>query len=199
MIIYKTMNGTAGAYGYGHWSMPTQNDDGSWTPGEWMPPVKPRLCNSGYHGCPTLEGVLRNIGPELFRMEVRGECDAGRTKQAWEEARLLSRVETWNERNLRLFAVDCIRLLVANLAQDSELAHACLDVAVGYAEGFVDEVALAAAAGPAVPAMTAWSTARDMAWVAALEGRPTSGWKVPSALLARYLAGEEGPFVEEES
>ncbi len=35
--------------GYHKWSPPTKRDDGTWDAGEWTDPVKPSLCNSGYH------------------------------------------------------------------------------------------------------------------------------------------------------
>jgi len=42
-------NGSSFHGGYFKWSLPTQDKDGKWTPGEWTPPVKPVVCSSGYH------------------------------------------------------------------------------------------------------------------------------------------------------
>ena len=53
MTEYKTMNGTAGAYGHGDYTdyLPKQRADGTWKPGKWLPKETPELCVSGYHWC----------------------------------------------------------------------------------------------------------------------------------------------------
>jgi hypothetical protein len=35
--------------GHFEWSLPIENEDGSWTPGEWTPRIDVKMCNSGYH------------------------------------------------------------------------------------------------------------------------------------------------------
>lgn len=74
VMLYKTMNGTAGAYGHGDYSgyLPRGS-----RPGKWLPPVKPVLCESGYHSCEDPLGLLVHYGPELYAVEVRGEVVRG--------------------------------------------------------------------------------------------------------------------------
>ncbi len=46
----KVLKGGASWHGGEHaWSLPTQQPDGTWTPGDWTPSVKPKLCQSGWH------------------------------------------------------------------------------------------------------------------------------------------------------
>jgi len=200
VTLYKTMDGTTGAYGHGTWSLPVKNDDGTWTPGEWMPPVTPVLCESGYHVCRGLGEVLAHAAPELYEVEVSGEHVDGDDKAAWESARLVRRIETWNETTLRLFAVDCARR-VAHLAEDEELTHAILDISVAYAVyGTEWDVALERAAAWAAAwgaaRATAWAAARDAAWAAARDAAWAAARDAQAGILARYIAGEQGPFVE---
>jgi hypothetical protein len=204
MTDYKTFNGTAGAYGHGDYSdyMPTQNADGTWTPGEWLPPVKPRLCESGYHWCDGELQLLRHLGETCYVIEPDGETVRGDDKCASGTIRLLFPVEAYNETNLRLFAVDCARQ-VAHLTEDPELTHAVLDVCVAYAEYGEEWAAARDAAGVAAGAAAraaagaaAGAAARDAAWVAAWAAAGDAAWDAQSDLLARYLNGEVGPLVE---
>jgi hypothetical protein len=224
MTDYKTFTGVAGAYGHGDYSdyMPTQNADGTWTPGEWLPPVRPVLCKSGYHWCDGELQLLRHLGEACYVIEHKGETVRGDDKCASETIRLLFPVETYNETNLRLFAVDCARQ-VAHLTEDPELVHAILDVCVAYAE-YGEEWATAwaaaraaawdatgatarAAAGAAAWDATgdaawaaaraaAWAAAGAAAWDAARDAAGDAAWDAQSDLLARYLSGEVGPLVE---
>jgi hypothetical protein len=236
------MDGTSGVYGHGTWSLPTQNDDGTQTPGEWMPPTRPILCESGYHYCRDMSDLLAHLGPDIYEVEVRGEVDDGDDKACTSEARLLRRVwaDTWTPESQRLFAVDCARQ-VARLTDNPELANACLDVtaanalygdewsAARYAARAAAERSAAAAAAAA--AAVAWSAAADAAaaapcdaawdaaqrsaaaaWAAAADAAAAwaasardaardaawdAAWDAQVTLIARYLAGEQGPLVEE--
>ncbi len=192
MTDYKTFNGTAGAYGHGDYSdyMPTQNADGTWTPGAWLPPVRPSLCESGYHWCDGELNLLRHPGESCYVIEHDGETVRGDDKCASEAIRLLYPVETYNETNLRLFAVDFARQ-VAHLTEDPELVHAVLDVCVAYAE-YGEEWDAARDAARAA----AWAAARDAAWAAARDAAWDAARAAQSDLLARYLNGEVGPLVE---
>jgi len=224
VTLYKTLNGNTGAYGHGDYAAYLPTEDG---PGPWLPPVKPVLCRSGYHVCRTLEEVVIHLGRDLYEPEVRGDSDEGEGKAAWEQIRLLRRVPEWNEQTLRLFAVDCARLAVSRYGRADQrgLLHACLDVYVARAE-FGDEwdAAADAAADAAEDAAdaAAWA-ARAAAYAAACAAARAAAYAAyaaacaaaraavraayaaegaarteQAALLARYLAGEVGPFVEEE-
>jgi len=214
MMLYKTMNGQAGAYGHGEWSMPTQTPEGEWLPGEWMPPVKPALCASGYHVCRNMTEVVVHLSAEIYEVEVRGEHDDGDDKAAYEQARLVRRLwaDTWTEQAQRLFAVDCART-VAELSPDPDLTHAALDIVTARtlyghewaaAEGAAGAAVWVAAENAAENATwaAAWGAAQEAAGDAAREAAWVAAWEAmrqrQAALLERYLAGEPGPLVERE-
>ena len=195
MTIYKTLTGTSGAYGHGDYAdyLPTKSEDGAYTPGDWLPPVKPEICSSGYHTCAGVEQLVHHLGESVYKAETRGECVKGDDKQTHESIRLLRKVETWSERTARLFSVDCARR-VAHLTGDPELTNACLDICVAYAE-FGDEWSAAREAASAAAREAAWDAALAAAWAASRD----AAWDAQANLLARYLAGEEGPLVEVQS
>lgn len=218
MTLYKTLNGTAGAYGYGCWSLPTLNPDGTYTPGEWMPPVKPVLCKSGYHYCRDLSEVVIHLASEIYELEpadlettmrIARECGTewdpswpivyeGDDKIVHACGRLTRRLwaDTWTPEAQVLFAADCVRM-VADLAPGPEPTHAGSGIAAARA-------ALAAREAAQVAAWDAvWDAAQTVravlaAWDASQEaGRATLSRQ--TALLERYLAGEQGPLVEREA
>lgn len=207
MTIYKTLNGTAGAYGYGCWSLPTLNPDGTYTPGEWMVPVKPALCESGYHCCRNLPEVVIHLASEIYELEPADlettmriareyeiEWDPswpivhkGDDKIVYACARLTRRLwaDTWTPEAQALFAIDCTRM-AADLAPGLELTHTCLNfAAVRAALAARDAIWAAWQAALAVRA-----AAREAEWIALSQ---------QTALLERYLAGEQGPLVEREA
>ena len=202
MTLYKTLNGNAGSYGHGDYTdyMPHGK-----RPGKWLPAMKPVLCESGYHYCRNLSEVIEHMVADLYEVEVRGEDIAGDDKGAAEQMRLLRRIPEWNETTARLFAVDCARLAVNRcaLTDQRELLHACMDVTVGWAEGGVDAAARAAArdaaydAAYAAACAAAYGAAHDAARAAAYAAARAAAYDEQVALLARYLSGEQGPFVEE--
>ena len=61
MTLYKVLDAEGCSCNGGElkWSLPARNDDGSWTPGEWMPEIEGPLveCENGYH-LATLEQLL---------------------------------------------------------------------------------------------------------------------------------------------
>ena len=201
MTLYKTLNGNAGAYGHGDYTdyMPHGK-----RPGKWLPAMKPVLCESGYHYCRNLSEVIEHMAADLYEVEVRGEDIAGDDKGAAEQMRLLRRIPEWNETTARLFAVDCARLAVNRCAyaDQRELLHACLDTVVGWAEGGVDDAAYNAAydAARAAAYAAAYDAARAAAHDAARAAASAAAYDAARAeqvaLLARYLSGEQGPFVE---
>ena len=93
--------------GYGAESI--NGGDAVWnTHGKWMPPIEGELdpCRNGYHLC-RREHLVGWLGPGIWRAAYRGELIDDEDKIVVREARLVSRVRTWNERTARLFAADC--------------------------------------------------------------------------------------------
>jgi hypothetical protein len=146
--------------GTGRWLLPKNG-----LPGEWMPVVAdPKACYRGYH-LVTGERLLRWIGPALWVAEGRGKCDSSEAdKLCFEQARLVRRVEGWNERTQRVFACDCAERVVRLCGDDPRPAEA-IRVARLYADGnaTIEELSAASAAASAA----AWAAASDAAWAAA--------------------------------
>jgi len=144
----------------------------------------------------------------LARQEPRRHMDARRVVEAEDkivvrEARLLRRLETWNECTARLFAVDCAERVV-HLCDDPRPRRA-IAVARRYAGGEatseeLDAVCDAAWAGAWATARAAardaawataragaWAAARDAAWAAAWAGAWDAEQEWQSARLMEYL------------
>ena len=70
MVLYKVLdaNGRSCNGGDMQWSLPTHNEDGTWTPGEWMPEIKGPVveCENGYH-LATLEQLVLVV--DLHQLE----------------------------------------------------------------------------------------------------------------------------------
>jgi hypothetical protein len=90
MIAYKFLRGDGSSVFSGfRWPLP----DGA--PGAWVEAaVDP--CRSGIHAC-RLSGLPYWIGRSLYEVELAGEIVEGRTKLVGSRARLLRRVEAWND------------------------------------------------------------------------------------------------------
>lgn len=109
--FYKTLDETGFSCfgGEAEWSLPRLNDDGTWTPGEWMPPIEYELveCKNGYH-IATFNQLLRWLAPRIFEAEAGREVVRGKDKYIARKCRLLREFTNWNEQTARLFACDCI-------------------------------------------------------------------------------------------
>jgi len=102
---YKVLGdgGVALHGGAGTWYLPDGN-----LPGNWMPSVAGELipCKNGYHLCERGD-LIQWLGPVIFEAEFRGDHVREDNKTVVRRARLLKRLDTWNERTARLFACDC--------------------------------------------------------------------------------------------
>jgi hypothetical protein len=178
MKLYKVLNedGTCYHGGSGKWFLPRGN-----RPGKWMPEVKGDLvlCENGYH-LVTASQLIDWLGPALYEAEGCGDSMTDGEKGVWRQARLLRRVEGWNERTARLFACDCaehvLHLFEQVYPNDGGPRHA-IEIGRLYAEGNASEEALHAAwATTCVAAGAAWATAcvaEAAAWVARAAARAT--------------------------
>jgi hypothetical protein len=90
------------------WSLPTRNDDGIWTPGDWMPRAEGELSlyGDGYK-VGTLDQIINWLGPRIFEVEVGHEIIHDKKKSIARACRLLCEYTNWNEKSARLFACDC--------------------------------------------------------------------------------------------
>jgi hypothetical protein len=213
MTYYKVLSEGGAAYhgGSGTWHLPTA--DG---PGEWMPTIEdPVPCERGYHGC-TREQLVYWLGPVIYEMEYDGKpIDAG-DKVVGGRARLLRRLDTWNDRTARLFACDCAERVVHSTGPDERSVNAIV-TARRFAIGEATKEELAAArraawdAARTAASTAAWTAAWDAAWDAAGDAAGTAacaaareaGWVVAreagwdagrqwqTERLFWYLEGEE--------
>ena len=178
--MYKllTADGSSCNGGVAKWHLPTQAADGSWMPGDWMPPIdNPKLCSRGYHLLPDLWDILEWEGAALFAAEGRGATDFGTGKSAVEEARLLRLVTATLRQSLTLFSADCaervLYLYEAAYAQDMRPRKA-IETTRAWALNPTDENAAAWATARATvrdaaraAGDAAWDAARAAAWDAA--------------------------------
>ena len=116
MTYYKVLavDGVSPQYGgSGKWFVPKGG-----RVGKWMPAIKDiSSCSRGYHFV-TLEQLPRWIGPTLYEVEVRGQIIHESDKSVAEQARLVRRIETWNNKTLRLYAADCAERVVSLYEKD---------------------------------------------------------------------------------
>jgi len=184
-MLFKVLNwdGTPCHGGAGKWSLPTKTESG-WQPSEWMPPIEGELipCWNGYHLCRPSD-LICWLGPVIWRAEYRGEIravDGIEGKVVVREARLLSRLETWNERTARLFACDCSEHVLSLFGfgavySDDERPRKAIEVARRFANGEAtqDELTVAEAAvrdaarDAGVAVRSSWVVAEAAAVVAA--------------------------------
>ena len=179
MSYYKFLcEGGISPYASAQWSLPTKNDDGTWTPGDWMPALEgePVECKHGYH-------LLRPhdlsewLNAELYEVEADGPVTEYNTKCATTaRCRLVRRIEAWNERTARHFACDCAKRVLhiyESKYPDDDRPRQAIATARRYADGDATKRELGAAWDAAWDA--AWATARgaargaawDAAWAAA--------------------------------
>src|SRR5208282_186298 len=126
-------------------------------PGEWMPAVKPVLCESGYHFV-TLDQLPKWLGPTIYEVEVRGEVLSAQDKGVATQARLIRRLDTWNEKTLRLFAADCAEHVLGIYEKQypkDERPRKAIQAARDFANGLIDANAANAAAYAAYAAYSA--------------------------------------------
>ena len=185
-MLFKVLdaNGRSCHGGNLQWSLPTQNADGSWTPGDWMPAVRGKLipCENGYHLAEDAQ-VLEWLNARLFEAEYRGECVDAKNKIDVRECRLTREFTGWNERTARLFAVWCAREALKLLDNPDPRSVAACDVAERFANGEATNEELAAAWDAAwatarrdAAQAAAWAAARDAARAAAWDAAQAAAW-----------------------
>jgi hypothetical protein len=158
---------------------------GRWRKGRWRSVRGPLVpCRNGLHLC-RADQLVYWLGPVIWEAEVDGEIiDAG-DKVVARRARVIRRLDSWNERTARRFAADCAED-VLHLIDDPEARLTCevaIHVARSYADGAASEAELAAAWGAA--ARSASRAASAAAWATA--GSPATVRRAAQEA-ARYAA-----------
>jgi len=168
--------------------LPVKNADGSWTPGAWTEPVEGELemCANGYHVCRPTD-LVNWINAELYECEIDGDqaaCnDPKESKLCVRRIRLTRRVESWNERTARLFAVWCARQALALVPDPDPRSVAAVDTAERFAYGHATAGELDAAGEAAWAAVDAAWAAVDAAWAAV-----DAAWVAEAAARAAWNA-----------
>jgi len=174
--LYKTL---------GHNGESVNGGSGTWNRhGKWMPPIEGELvaCKNGYHLC-RKKDLVHWLGPTIWEANYKGERLDANDKVVVREARLIRRLDNWDETTARLFAVDCAER-VMHLG-DEVIISAVLATTYLYAIGEVTRNILDAARDAAWPAAmgAARDAARGAAWVAAGAAAMGAAWDA-----ARYAA-----------
>jgi hypothetical protein len=152
---------------------PCHHGTGQWPePGEWLSvegEIEP--CKNGLHLC-RREDLVHWLGPEIWEVEAdESEMVSQSDKVVVRRARLVRRLETWNDKSARLFACDCAERVVHLI--DDPRPRAAIDVGRRFAVGDATRTELDAASAAARDAAraaaraAAWDAARDAAWGAA--------------------------------
>ena len=166
MTTYKVLNldGTPCHGGVGAWSLPTKRADGSWEPGEWREVTGELvLCENGLHGCDGERQLVQWLGPLVCEMEYDGEVVRGEDKVIGRRARLLRRIEAWNERTARLFACDCAERVLPIFERErpgDSRPRVAIETSRRFADGEATQDELAAAMDAAWDAECDWQAER---------------------------------------
>jgi hypothetical protein len=200
-VYYKILknDGSCANGGKGRWHLPTKNADGTWTPGKWMRKLSGELnpCHYGYHICRS-EDLIHWLDEAIFEVEYEGEIVETDDKCVVRKARLLRKIETWNERTARLFAADCAEHVLPIFERDypyDDRPRKAIQAARDYANGLIDKETLAAAwdAVEAAARAAAWDAAWDAveaaAWDAAWDAVEAAGGAAERKWQAKKLLG----------
>ena len=159
--------------------------------GEWMPAIKDiSSCSRGYHFV-TLEQLPRWIGPTLYEVEVRGQIIHESDKSVAEQARLVRRIETWNNKTLRLYAADCAERVVSLYEKDyptDTRPRKAIQAARDFANGKITAEELNAAANAAYAAACAATAAAAANAAYAAYAAACAAYAAAYAAYAAYAA-----------
>ena len=174
--LFKVLDTDASAYhgGQGQWH----------TTRKWMPPIEGELvpCMNGYHLC-RVRDLIHWLGPSIWEATCRGERVDIENKIVVREARLVRKLETWNEKTARLFACDCAERALERIKTPDPRSVAAIAVSRRFANGTAtrEELAAAGDAAEAAAGTTFWATADITAWDAARAAAGTVAFDVARA------------------
>jgi hypothetical protein len=191
---------------------PCHGGDGKWPRrGVWRKVDGPLvLCERGLHLCRESDLVLW-LGQEIWEAEYEGERIDAEDKIVVRKARLVRKLESWDERTARLFACDCAERVLPIYEKrypDDKRSRVAIETARRYADGKATREerdaardaagAAAGAAAWAAAGAAAWDAARDAAWAAAWAAAGAAAWdaawaaerKWQTARLIEYLYPE---------
>jgi hypothetical protein len=177
---YKFLNldGTT-PQGYGTWHLPKGKRPGKWkkVTGDLVP------SQNGLHVM-RLGDLLEWAAEHLYEVEVRGDVQPAGDKVVVRQARVLRKVDAWNDRNLRLFACDCAERVLPLFEKDhpnDNRPRAAIETARRFANGQATWEELDATWAAVAAAWAAWDAARDAARAAAGAAARDAAWAAAEA------------------
>jgi len=198
-VYYKFLDpGGRPRWGTGTWHLPNGE-----RPGKWMPEITDLVPGQrGYHVA-TIDQLIDWLGPELFEVECRGEHIDHWDMHVFGQARLVRRIDAWNDRTARLFAADCAEralLVFEILCPGDPWPRHAIHVARAFADGQATrkDLAEARAKARASASAAARDAARDVTWGAAKAAARDVAWETAKDAVweaARVVvrAATEGP------
>ena len=131
-----------------------------------------RICQVGYHVLTSDQLLGSYMQAELYEVEWAGDILRDNEKCAVRQAKLIRKIETWNDWTVRIFAADCAERALPIFERqypDDKRPRACIQATRDFAEGKITAQKLGAAAAGAADA--AWAAgAAGAAWAAGAAG-----------------------------
>ena len=164
--LYKVLRDGNGTYSYNPWSLPKNG-----RPGKWMPKIEGDLimCEKGYHLC-RKQDLIHWIGPDIYEAGYKGKRIDGNNKIVVRQARIIRKIDNWNEQTARLFAADCAERVLHVFEEknpDDNRPRKAIEAARAFARGEIDRGKMAAAGAAAwhdAAGAAAGDAAGDAAW-----------------------------------
>jgi hypothetical protein len=163
---------------------------GKWTKNRWRSVSGDLMpCENGLHLC-RRQDLLTWLGPEIWEAEYEGELVDAKDKVVVRRARIVRKLDTWNQRTSRLFAADCAEKVLPIFEKqypNDERPREAIEAARAYARGEIGNAASDAARA------AAWAAARyaasDAAWGAARVAASHAASQWATDRLFDYLEG----------
>jgi hypothetical protein len=169
---------------------------GKWVKNRWRTVSGEIIpCENGLHLCRP-QDLIAWLGPVIWEAEVEGDLVEADDKVIAAKARVVRRIENWNERTARLFAADCAERVLPIFEKhqpNDDRPRKAIESARAFANGKVDRKALAAARAAAWAAAdaagaAARAAARAAAWAAADAAWDAAGAAADAAWAAAWAA-----------
>ena len=122
-------------------------------PGKPLPTVEGEIepCENGYHACKP-QFISHWINARLYEVELSGDLVDAEDKTAASDMRFIRKVDKWDAKTQRLFAVWCAREALKLYDNPDPRSVTACDVAERYANGTATDEELAPALDAALDA-----------------------------------------------
>jgi hypothetical protein len=166
---------------------------GKWTKNRWRSVSGDLMpCENGLHLC-RRQDLLTWLGPEIWEAEYEGELVEADDKVVVRRARIVRKLDTWNERTARLFAADCAERVLPIFEKQyptDARPRKAIEAARAFANGTIGQEERDAAWDAAWAAWIAARDARDAAWAAWIAARAARDAAWAAWIAARAAAGD---------